>query len=69
MARSCVNTEPQDTGEHEVHNLDTCRHLPHPTNRHDLGNHTTGHTAITAAKKTYRNVDGCAHCSPTCHRK
>lgn len=69
MARYCVNTEPQNTGEHEVHNVDTCHRLPHASNRRDLGNHATCHSAVTSAKKLYTSVDGCAYCSPACHSR
>ena len=34
MAKFCVNTNPQPTFEHEVHNITAdCRYLPNPSNR------------------------------------
>ncbi len=68
MTRYYVNRNAQSTGEHEVHKA-TCGRLPEPVNRIDLGNHSTCQQAIEAAKKHFTNVDGCAYCSPACHRR
>jgi len=70
MPRFCVNKNAQPTGEHEVHNLDaSCGHLPDSSNQLQLGSFTSCHGAMTEARKTYSNVDGCAYCCPDCHTK
>ncbi len=66
----CVNRNAQQTGEHEVHNLDaSCPHLPKPDNRRDLGSHPSCGAAVIAASELYNNVDGCAYCSPQCNTR
>ncbi len=68
MAQYCVNENAQDSGDHEVHNLDVgdaC--LPDLGNRHALGDHLSCSTAVDEAKKTYAKSNGCAHCAPDCH--
>lgn len=69
MANYCVNANPQPTGEHEVHNINTCPALPAPRNRVPLGDHNTCHTAVAAARRTYPTADGCKTCSPACHTR
>lgn len=70
MPRYCVNRQAQETGEHEVHNLDAgCQHLPDYSNRLDLGWHTDCHSAVSAAKQYYSNVDGCYYCCNACHTR
>lgn len=70
MAKYCVNTNPQSTGEHEVHNVTSgCRYLPDPSNRRQLGDHANCHSAVAAAKVHYTNVDGCFYCSKACHAR
>lgn len=69
MAQYCVNARPQSTGEHEVHNLETCPVLPEPRNRIPLGNHATCHGAVKKAKEQFPTADGCRHCSPQCHTR
>ncbi len=70
MPRFIVNKNAQDTGEHEVHNLDAgCNHLPLTSNRRELGTFAGCHGAVTEAKKYYSNVDGCAYCCRACHSR
>lgn len=70
MPRFCVNKNAQSTGEHEVHNLDkNCNHLPETQNQLQLGSFSSCHGALTEARKTYSNVDGCAYCASECHTK
>lgn len=64
-----VNTEAQAKGEHEVHKLNQCNHLPAPQNRKSLGFHLFCSLALKEAKKYYINVDGCKHCCPECHTR
>lgn len=59
MAKYCVNTNPQSTGEHEVHNVTSgCRYLPDPSNRKKLGDHANCRSAVAAAKVHYTSVEG-----------
>lgn len=68
MPQYCVNKNAQPgSNDHEVHRLDTCPRLPLPQNREPLGEHTTCHTAVAAAKRKYPDSNGCAICSPACH--
>lgn len=68
MKNYYVNKNAQDNGDHEVHEED-CRYLPSYSNRKDLGKHANCKSAVTEAKRTYDNVDGCYHCSNSCHKK
>lgn len=68
MAIYYVNKNAQSTGEHEVH-VTTCSYLPNLENRLYLGDFTSCGPAKAEAKKHYSNVDGCAYCSPSCHKK
>jgi hypothetical protein len=53
---------------HEVH-TDGCQWMPLPENRVDLGYFNSCSEALTEARKYYSNVDGCATCCPSCHRR
>ena len=67
MPRYYVNTQSQPNGDHEVHREDNCRTPAAPQNRQALGEHASCHGAVQAARRYYRQVNGCAHCSPVCH--
>ncbi len=68
MANYCVNKIAQTTsGDHEVHNLEECSHLPDSGNRIKLGSFNSCGPAVTAAKKIYPQSNGCYHCSRPCH--
>ncbi len=71
MSEYCINKNPGERYEHEVHNLDAnCGHLPNPSNRDPLGQHASCHGAVKAARdKRYSTADGCEYCSPDCHTK
>ena len=66
MAHYCVNKNSQNNGDHEVHKLGFSWY-PAKQNRLSLGDHQSCRTAVTQAKKTYPQSNGCAHCCPTCH--
>ena len=68
MAAYYVNENAQDTGEHEVHEVD-CSHMPKPENRTYLGDFTNCKDAVKEAKKIYNNVDGCYYCCNPCHNR
>jgi hypothetical protein len=68
MKNYYVNTNAQSNGDHEVHD-DSCSYLPIAQNRKYLGQFYTCAAAVTEAKKTYSTADGCAFCSPSCHKR
>ncbi len=69
MANYCVNKNAQSTGEHEVHNTDTCSYCPDPSNRLDLGYHSDCKSAVKKAKTYYSKSDGCFYCCKPCHTR
>jgi hypothetical protein len=66
MALYYVNKNAQPNGDHEVH-ASTCTWLPESQNRLFLGNFAGCRGAVTEAKKTYPQSNGCYHCSKECH--
>ncbi len=66
MARYYVNQNAQSNGDHEVH-VSTCSRLPQPENRTYLGDFSYCSSAVTEAKKYYRQVNGCYYCAKACH--
>lgn len=67
MPQYYVNDRPQDeSGDHEVHK-DGCYWLGLANSTTALGNHDQCGTAVVAAKRIYRDSNGCKICSPTCH--
>ncbi|CAN02842.1 hypothetical protein DOU09_04805 [Clavibacter michiganensis subsp. michiganensis] len=67
MPHYIVNKNAQPNGDREVHNLATCNRLPLQANRVDLGSHASCSGAVSAARRLYNNVNGCAYCSSACH--
>jgi hypothetical protein len=63
-----VNKNAQSNGDHEVHN-ESCPYLPGTQNRMYLGVYSSCKPAVDEAKKTYSKADGCAYCSPDCHKR
>jgi hypothetical protein len=68
MTSYYVNKNAQPTGEHEVHKAD-CPTPPNYSNRQPVGEHSNCRSAVAAARAFYINVDGCANCSPECHKR
>lgn len=66
MAKYYVNKNGQANGDHEVHE-ENCSWLPKAENRIYLGNFSNCKAAVAEAKKHYRQVNGCKHCSEDCH--
>ncbi len=66
MPRYYVNKNAQDNGDHEVHQ-EGCSRLPLAHNRLDLGIHFTCQTAVTEARRHYRQSNGCFYCANACH--
>lgn len=65
-----LNKNPQPTGEHEVHNVNTCAHLPSIENRVTIGNFSNCTDAITFTKNELPNleIDWCYWCT-NCHTR
>lgn len=61
-----INKQAQSNGDHEVHK-DDCTYLPSLANRKYLGDHLNCKSAVTEAKKTYTQSNGCKTCCPDCH--
>lgn len=66
MEKYYVNNNAQANGDHEVHKSD-CRFVPYIISKKDLGYHYGCDSAVTEAKNTYRQSNGCATCCPSCH--
>jgi hypothetical protein len=66
MPNYYVNNNAQNNGDHEVHK-DGCTWLSKIVSKTSLGYHSTCQSAVVAAKKIYRQSNGCATCSPECH--
>lgn len=66
MALYYVNKKAQSNGDHEVHTSD-CRYLPSTENRHYLGAFSNCKDAVTEAKKSYPQSNGCKTCCEPCH--
>lgn len=60
-----VNKKAQANGDHEVHEAG-CPYLP--LERVFLGDFYSCYDAIKVARKVYKQVDGCYHCSNPCHK-
>jgi len=61
-----VNKNSQANGDHEVH-MSGCSFFPDVENRIYLGDFSSCHPAVTAAKQYYSQVNGCYYCSSVCH--
>lgn len=61
-----VNDNAQANGDHEVHH-EKCPYLPKIHSTTPLGEHSSCHSAVRAARRYYTQVDGCATCSNDCH--
>ena len=64
MAKYYVNTNPQNNGDHEVHQ-EGCSWMP--DERVFLGDYASCDAAVEAAKKYYPKSNGCYYCSRECH--
>lgn len=64
MADYYVNNNPQSNGDHEVHTTG-CYYMP--GNSTYLGNHPNCYSAVAAARRIYRQSNGCYFCSRECH--
>lgn len=68
MPNYIVNKNAQSNGDHEVHNATSgCNWMPAKINQKDLGWHSNCHGAVSEAKKTYPQSNGCYHCCNACH--
>ena len=64
MASYYVNNRAQSNGDHEVH-IATCQWFP--SDKKYLGEFSSCAPAVTEAKKTYAQSNGCATCCSGCH--
>lgn len=64
MASYYVNDDAQANGDHEVH-VSTCSYFP--SNRTYLGEFSSCAPAVTEAKKTWSQSNGCYYCCRPCH--
>ncbi len=64
MADYWVNRNAQTNGDHEVHKQG-CSYMP--SDKTYLGDFSTCRSAVTEAKKTYSQSNGCYWCSRECH--
>lgn len=64
--RYYVNDNAQPNGDHEVH-LSHCSWLAMARSKSDLGFYANCRDAVAAARRTYRQSNGCAYCVPECH--
>ena len=60
------NKNAQSNGDHEVHK-ESCNFMPALGNRDYLGEFSSCHGAVEAARRKDPSADGCAYCSPACH--
>jgi hypothetical protein len=68
MAAYYVNDTAQTpSGDHEVH-LWNCSWIPLIVSKTYLGDYSSCSEAVAKAKTIYPSSDGCAYCSPACHR-
>lgn len=75
MAKYIINKEQQPEsagGNYEVHNEDTCLHLPHENNRIFLDYFTNCKDALDEAKNKFPQkapkIDGCYYCLNVCYK-
>jgi hypothetical protein len=66
MKKYYVNKNAQANGDHEVHE-EGCIYMPSADNRLYLGMFSSCREAVTEAKKTYTQSNGCKTCSNACH--
>lgn len=64
MASYYVNNQAQSNGDHEVH-VSTCTYFP--SDRKYLGEFSSCTPAVTEAKKSYSQSNGCYTCCNACH--
>lgn len=70
MPSFVINKNPQQNGDHEVHNAsDPCQNMPMPSNQIDLGFHPTCREAVASAKQRWpgNRINGCYWCANDCH--
>lgn len=66
MKKYYVSTRAQNNGDHEVH-TEFCTYLPNPENKKYLGEFYSCDQAVTEAKKTFYQSNGCFYCAKSCH--
>lgn len=61
-----VNNTAQSNGDHEVHTND-CQYFKSIISKKYLGEFSSCEPAVTEAKKTYSQSNGCETCCNACH--
>ncbi|WP_332688826.1 hypothetical protein [Devosia sp.] len=61
-----VNDTAQPNGDHEVH-AQNCYWLGQARSTTYLGLFATCREAVAAARRHYRQCNGCVHCAAACH--
>jgi len=71
MSKYIINKNAQSDGFHEVHNENTCNHLPDLPNRVVIGEYNNCYDAVSATKQTnpQHDIDGCYFCCNACHTR
>jgi len=64
MKNYYVNRNAQSNGDHEVH-AEGCYYMP--SSKKDLGSFSSCKGAVTEAKKTFSQSNGCKTCCNECH--
>lgn len=69
-----INSQQQNASsgsDYELHNADTCEHIPAAHHRFTLGHFNNCQLAMEAAARQFpdwaEKIDGCAWCCPKCH--
>lgn len=68
MDKYYVNKQPQENGDHEVHDAN-CLRLPRAVNLQYLGEFSYCAAAVIESKQYFSQSNGCYYCSRICHTK
>jgi hypothetical protein len=66
MSSYYVNNHAQSNGDHEVH-VSTCAYFSQIVSKKYLGEFFSCEPAVTEAKKTYKQSNGCYYCCKPCN--
>lgn len=65
MKKFYVSDNPDETGMHQIHDED-CIHLPPIFYRKYLGRFDISFEAMETARRYFKRVKGCQHCTSEC---
>ncbi len=66
IMRYYVNKNAQPNGDHEVH-TSTCNWIPNSENRIYLGEFLFCSSAVSEARRYFKQCNGCYYCANACH--